>query len=171
MKERRFDELVRQHVGAVTAYARAMTSDHWTADDAVQETLLRAWKYQDSFQASGSFEGWLLRICRNCIIDLANKRHSHDTIDSVIERIAQPAEIAPHEIEELLARVPVAQREVLVLCGILGYDHNSAATLLDVPVGTIKSRLFRGRETLAALMAADAAADTAHGSIPQGKTA
>ena len=58
---RRFEHLVAVHAGAVTAYARAMTNDRWTADDAVQETFLRAWKYLDSFRGSGSFEEPVVR--------------------------------------------------------------------------------------------------------------
>ena len=79
--ERDFDELVRRHAGAVHAYARAMCRDRWTAEEAVQETFLRAWKYQDSFARRGSFEGWLIRICRNCVIDLAQRAARSDATE------------------------------------------------------------------------------------------
>ena len=57
----------------------AAVRDRSLAEEAVQETFLRAWKYQDSFARRGSFEGWLIRICRNCVIDLAQRAARTDT--------------------------------------------------------------------------------------------
>ena len=160
MREDTFDDLVRRHAGAVTAYARALCRDRWRAEEAVQETFLRAWKYLDSYDRRGSFEGWLIRICRNCIIDLAHR----DARES--EEHAEHADIAVgpdhvSEIHDLLARLPIAQREVLVLCRLLGYDYDSAATILDVPVGTVRSRLSRARDNLEALLHGEEAEHTA----------
>ena len=149
---------MREHARAVTAYARAITSDPWTADDAVQETFLRAWKYQDSFRGAGSYEGWLLRICRNVVIDLASGRHV-DRLDPLplpgnTERLADHrAPESSIEIDQAIAALPVAQREVVTLCGVLGYDYDAAAELLGVPVGTVRSRLHRARTALAVELA------------------
>jgi RNA polymerase sigma-70 factor (ECF subfamily) len=151
MREQEFDELVRRHAGAVTAYARAIARDRWQAEDAVQETFLRAWKYLDSFDRRGSFEGWLIRICRNAVIDLAARDTTLD--DPLSSQRDQP--VAPDhrsEVHDLLGRLPLPQREVLVLCGMFGYDYDSAAQILDVPVGTIRSRLSRARAGLAELL-------------------
>jgi len=146
ISDRCFEQLARDHAGAVAAYARAVAPDRWTADDAVQETFLRAWKYRDSFRAVGSFEGWLIRICRNCLVDLA------------AAKLAQPALKVPdlaessdglHELYDLVARLPVHQREVVALCAFLGFDYASTAELLDVPIGTVRSRLHRARATIA----------------------
>ncbi len=152
---RAFDALVRAHAGAVSAYARALTGDRWLAEDATQETFLRAWKYLDSYDARGSFEGWLLRICRNCVIDLANRA----PLAKPALHLPDVAEPADHRvlIYDALARLPIVQREVLVLCGLLGYDYAAAAALLDVPVGTVRSRLSRGRAGLARQLAPDEA--------------
>ncbi len=146
INERRFDELVRLHAAAVSAYARAMARDPWVAEDAVQETFLRAWKYIDSYRASGSFEGWLIRICRNCLTDLAARRTPEPTAE-LPERALGADDT--HEIHDLVARLPVHQREVVALCGFLGYDYAGAAELLGVPVGTVRSRLHRARATIA----------------------
>jgi RNA polymerase sigma-70 factor, ECF subfamily len=142
---RRFEHLVAAHAGAVTAYARAMTNDRWAADDAVQETFLRAWKYLDTFRGRGSFEGWLIRICHNCVIDLARAR-----VDAPDDRIPETTEAPDHsgEVHDLIERLPAEQREVVALCGVLGYDYAGAAEILDVPVGTIRSRLHRARAAL-----------------------
>lgn len=154
MREETFDDLVRRHAGAVTAYARALCGDQWRAEEAVQETFLRAWKYLDSYDRHGSFEGWLIRICRNCVIDLAHRdaRDSDDQTERVEIAVA-PDHVT--EIHDLLARLPLAQREVLVLCRLLGYDYDSAAIILDVPVGTVRSRLSRARDNLEELLRVD----------------
>jgi len=151
MREQDFDDLVRQHSGAVTAYARALCRDRWAAEEAVQETFLRAWKYLDSYDRRGSFEGWLIRICRNCVIDLAHRdsRRAETFVDRA-EVAIEPDHVS--EVHDLLARLPLPQREALVLCRLLGYDYESTAVILDVPVGTVRSRLSRARDSLEALL-------------------
>ena len=146
MREVDFDVLVRRHGRAVHTYARSLTRDRWQAEEAVQETFLRAWKYQDSYSSRGSFEGWLIRICRNCIIDLAQRESRHDGRVDLIEPTVDADCVG--ELHELLARMPLAHREVIVLCRVLGYDYESAAAILDIPVGTVRSRLNRAREHL-----------------------
>ena len=145
LTDRHFAALVRQHGGAVVAYARAVAPDRWTADDAVQETFLRAWRYRDSFRATGSFEGWLVRICRNCLLDLVARRVEEPTSDTpdIVE-----VEPEPIELYDLVARLPVHQREVVALCGLLGYDYSGAAELLGIPIGTVRSRMHRARAAL-----------------------
>ncbi len=144
--DRRFAHLLRAHTAPVAAYARATAPDTWTAEDAVQETLLRAWKYRDSFRATGSFEGWLIRICRHCLIDFAGRSAAQPT-DEVPERAEHPDTL--HDLYDLLGRLPIHQREVVALCGLLGYDYLGAAELLDVPIGTVRSRLHRARAAIA----------------------
>ncbi len=152
MRRSRFERLVREHVAAVTAYARALSSDTWLVEDAVQETFLRAWKYQDSFRGEGSYEGWLLRICRNAVIDQATSRSTErfDQLDNDRPTIGQHEDVV--DLDDALHALPIAQREVLTLCGVLGYDYESAAAILDVPVGTVRSRLSRARSNLAATL-------------------
>jgi RNA polymerase sigma-70 factor, ECF subfamily len=146
VNDRQFAQRLREHAGAVTAYARAVAADRWAADDAVQEAFLRAWQYRDSFRASGSFEGWLIRICRNCVIDLTAKC---DQPADEPPDIGGPCDELP-ELFDLLSRLPIHQREVVAICALLGYDYASAADLLNVPVGTVRSRLHRAREAIAA---------------------
>ena len=146
LSERHFATLVREHGGAVLAYARAVAPDRWTADDAVQETFLRAWRYRDSFRATGSFEGWLIRICRNCLLDLVSRRVEEPTPDALDTAAIDPE---PIELYDLIARLPIHQREVVALCGLLGYDYAGAAELLGVPIGTVRSRMHRARAALA----------------------
>ena len=149
VKDRQFDELIRTHAGAVSAYARALASDRWTAEDAVQETFLRAWKYLDSYRGSGSFEGWLLRICRNCLIDLA-ARGTPEPVAVLPDRSEAPDTSA--DVFDLVRRLPIEQREVVVLCGLLGYEYQDVAGLLELPIGTVRSRLHRARAALSGIL-------------------
>lgn len=143
-----FDAAVRAHSGAVAAYARAVAGDPWTADDAVQETFLRAWKYWDTFDGRGSLEGWLIRICRNCLIDLAARPSPEPhAFDSPGPDPGAPPDTS-HDVYDLLERLPLPHREVLALCGLLGYEYEQVATLLEIPVGTVRSRVHRARESL-----------------------
>lgn len=153
MRDRDFERLVRSHHRAVHTYAHSMASSPTIAEDAVQNTFLRAWQYLDSFRGRGSFEGWLIRICRRCVIDLERQqtRHHQLTQDNHLRSIASEAQAADHQPETLalIANLSQEQREVIVVCGVLGYDYDTAATILDIPVGTVRSRLHRARATLA----------------------
>jgi RNA polymerase sigma-70 factor (ECF subfamily) len=153
VSERQFEELVRTHAGAVAAYAHAVAGDRWIAEDAVQETFLRAWRYLDSYRGSGSFEGWLIRICHNCLVDLVTRRIPEPV--AVIPEAHAPADES-YDVHELLRALPVAQREVVALCGLLGYDYADAAELLGVPIGTVRSRLHRARAAMAEHLASTA---------------
>ena len=155
VKDRRFDELVRAHSPALVTFARSLCQNSWAADEAVQDTLVRAWKYLDSFDGRGSFEGWLLRICRNVIVDHANAAAKRPmAVDAItLEHACAPGALdACHEINELIQSLPLTQAEVLVIVGVLGYTYEDAAELLDVPVGTVRSRLARGRDALSRLI-------------------
>src|SRR5271154_2653632 len=90
ISDRRFAQLLRVHTPPIAAYARATAPDRWTAEDAVQETFLRAWKYLDSYRATGSFEGWLLRLWHNCLGDLTTRRGPEAV--SVFPENPQPAD-------------------------------------------------------------------------------
>jgi len=146
ISDRRFVQLAREHAGAVAGYARAVAPDRWTAEDAVQETFLRAWRYRDSFRAAGSFEGWLIRICRNCLVEFAAKPVAEPVSD--MPDVPESTE-GLRELYDLVARLPVPQREIVAVCVLLGYDYASAAQLLDVPIGTVRSRLHRARVAIA----------------------
>src|SRR5579862_8951276 len=112
LSDRRFVQLAHDHAGAVAAYARAVAPDRWTAEDAVQETFLRAWRYRDSFRASGSFEGWLIRICRRCLVEFAAKRVAEPV--SEVPDLAESSE-GVRELYDLIARLPISQREVVAV--------------------------------------------------------
>ncbi len=157
MNDRVFDELVRSHEAALTTYARSIARDHWSAEEAVQGTLVRAWKYIDTFDRRGSFEGWLLRICRNVVIDNARADARRPAVIALpeLDRFAPP--VAPDDsfgVVALLRELTIDHREVLVLVGVIGLSYDEAAATLAIPVGTVRSRLGRAREAFGRLLAA-----------------
>jgi RNA polymerase sigma-70 factor (ECF subfamily) len=160
MKDQRFEKLLTGHIPALRAYATALTDRRCDADDAVAETLGRAWRYADSFDGRGSFEGWLLRICRNSVIDARLRAKRIREAESAAGVRAVSANVTGSvELNDLIRRLPVAQREVVVLTAVLGYSYEETAELLDAPIGTIRSRLHRARAALTVLLGDDPLTD------------
>ena len=137
---------MREHLAAVSAYARSATSRRHIAEEAVQETFIRAWRYWPTFRNESSVLSWLITICRRVIIDLVQK----DTITEPlpVDVIDRNDNFEPTALQELIAQLPLPQREVVVLCALLGFDYETAAKTLNIPIGTVRSRLARARETL-----------------------
>jgi len=149
MTDERFESLVKEHHRSVFTYARSMTRSVNLAEEATQDTFVKAWKHLDSFRGDGSIEGWLIRICRNCVFDLLKRERGGDVVS------LQPVVAAPDHQSDLWSMIDslsVVDREILVVCGVLGYDYESASALLDVPIGTVRSRLSRARARLSDVM-------------------
>ncbi len=149
MADQRFENLVKEHHRSVFAYARSLTRSSSLAEEATQDTFVKAWKYLDSFRDEGSLQGWLIRICRNCVFDLVEResRGEVELLNAAIE--------APDHQSDLWAMIDdlgAVDREILVVCGVLGYDYESAASLLDVSIGTVRSRLSRSRAHLSEMI-------------------
>lgn len=145
--------------------ARRLGSDA-SAEDAVQETLLRAWKNAHRFDAArGSLRGWLYAILRNLLTDLARAgARRPNTIDSDIEAVV------PDDTEGVLGSLTISaalhelsaeHRQVIYYCYIHERPHSEVATMLGVPVGTIRSRLFYAREAMRTALCAIGADDAA----------
>lgn len=138
--------MVRECAGPLASYARSLTNDRTLAEEAVQETFIRAWRYWPTFRGESGHMSWLITICRRVMIDLARRNRSHTALpDNVVDA---RDDFAPTIIHDLIRDLPIPQREVVVLCALLGFDYESAAKLLNVPVGTVRSRLSRARESL-----------------------
>lgn len=145
-KNLEFDRVVREHFASVTAYARSATSRREIVEEAVQETFIRAWRYWPTFRHESGVLSWLITICRRVIIDLVQKDRPLDVLpDDVVDTrdIFEPT-----ALDEMIRDLPLPQREVIVLCAVLGFDYAAAAHTLGIPVGTVRSRLSRARETL-----------------------
>ena len=85
-RETQFDEIVRSHTRGLMAYARSITSNQWVAEEAVQETFIRAWRYWPTFRHESSVMSWLVTICRHAVTDIVRKQPTHDQLpENVID--------------------------------------------------------------------------------------
>lgn len=152
--------LVQPLIPALRRYARALLRDRDEADDLVQDVLERAIASWHQRQRSSSLRAWLFTILHNCAIDRLRRRARRGhvaSIDDVPEaRLTTPATqeaaAAQRDIMSLVSSLPEEQRSVLLLIGVEELSYAEAARVLDVPQGTIMSRLSRARERLRRLM-------------------
>ncbi|MGO4330480.1 RNA polymerase sigma factor [Cupriavidus sp. 2TAF22] len=138
-------------------YARALTGDAAWADDLVQDTVERALGWA-SLRAHKNTRAWLLTVLRHLYIDQLRKRHEFtvDDGDPLWERLESPDQqiegLLLRDVQRALYRLPPDQREVLLLVALEQLSYREAAAILQVPVGTVMSRLSRAREHLRALL-------------------
>lgn len=138
-------------------YARAMLGDRAAADDLVQDTLERAWSRLVQWRAGSDLRAWLFGIMHNLRVDqlrrprLATQSIDEDDFD-VPTRPTQTDELELRDIESALNHLPDEQREVLLLVALEEMGYADIATTLGIPVGTVMSRLSRGRERLRLIM-------------------
>jgi RNA polymerase sigma-70 factor (ECF subfamily) len=153
-----FNDFLKEHVGTVTLYTKATCGIHHLVDDIVQETFIRAWRYYPTLRAESSSRSWIISICRNTIIDMSKKWPPHDEIEQ--SELADSFDaFHQNDLLSLMQSISSDQREVLVLCGLLGYDYETAAEIVHVPVGTVRSRLARARDAMAVLLDESARVD------------
>ena len=155
----KFHGLVEQEIPRLRRYARALMRDAQRADDLVQDTLVRALTKGHLWQPGTDIRAWLFTIMHNQFVNTV-RRDMRETGTVDIERLS-PTLVATTdptgrrqlaELDRALARLPAEQREVILLIGMEGMAYENAAQILGVPVGTIRSRLSRGRERLRELM-------------------
>jgi len=151
------DSPITQHIPRLRRYARALTGDRSAADDLVQDTLERALSRFHLWRQGSDLRAWLFTIMHNIFVNQARARarHQHETLDDpgadgLHARDPNWAEL--RDIDDALARLPGEQRAVLLLVGLEQFTYEEAARVLDIPLGTVMSRLSRGRERLRAML-------------------
>jgi RNA polymerase sigma-70 factor (ECF subfamily) len=158
-----FGELMARHERRIYGLCLRILGSREDAEDATQEAFLAALRRAGSFRHEAAFSTWLFRIAINAATDQARRRGRARTVPLEAEAVAEAAPSAgdpggavPNalEVQAALRRVPEDFRAVLVLCDLYGFPHARAAEILEVPVGTVKSRLFRGRLALGEQLAA-----------------
>jgi RNA polymerase sigma-70 factor (ECF subfamily) len=143
------------------AYARSLTIDPCSADDLVQETLVRAWANQHRFEQNSNLMAWLCTILRNQFYTECRKRKREvEDVDgaAAAQMIAPAAQEHGAELRKvwaMLGKLPPQQREALLLVGAQGMTYEAAADLVGCQVGTVKSRVSRARAFLAASLGTD----------------
>ena len=154
-----FGELVRRHQSPVRGLLRQLTrADIELADDLAQETFIRAYKNIRSFRGEAKFSTWLYRIAYNVFRDQARKRKELVGIDEAQwQSQADPQTADPglrHDLMNALNSLPLHERSAIVLCCQNGLSHDEAARVLEIPLGTVKTNVLRGREKLKKILAA-----------------
>lgn len=135
------------------AYALSLSRHHDRADDLIQETLFKALRYREQFAAGTNLIGWLTTILRNEHYTMLRKRREVEDVDNVFSsRLSVPESqlqcIELAETMSVIQSLPKGQRSAVLLVAALGYTCQEAADRCATKVGTIKSRLNRGRATL-----------------------
>ena len=151
--------LVEREIPRLRRYARALTRAADRADDLVQDTLIRALAKGHLWQPGTDIRAWLFTIMHIQYVNTV-RRQARETATVDVEQVSSTlvATTDPtsswqlRELDRALARLPDDQREVVLLVGLEGVAYDSAAQILGVPIGTVRSRLSRGRETLRGLM-------------------
>ena len=165
-KERVFELELSPHLDAVYAFAKHLTNDAERAEDLAQETFMKAWRFLDSYTIGTNAKAWLFRICKNVFINdyRSNARQPRkvDFEDFVVyhneDDLAAPRylnlreELGDHELGDevsaAMESLPTVFREVLVL-NLDDFSYEEIAKLVDVPIGTVRSRLHRARNLMA----------------------
>jgi RNA polymerase sigma-70 factor (ECF subfamily) len=155
-----FQDLVVAQIPRLRRYAYALTGDRSQGDDLVQECLERAWGRRRLYEASRPIRPWLFTILHNLHVNQVRRRAAEPTMvshdDPASGEPAAPGEPGEVEVEDLrraLVSLAPAQREVVLLVGVEQLSYREAAAALGVPVGTVMSRLSRGRAQLRELLA------------------
>jgi RNA polymerase sigma-70 factor, ECF subfamily len=148
-----FCSLLEAEIPRLRRYARGLLRDANRADDLVQDTLVRALAKQHLWQPGSNLGAWLFTIMHNLYVNVV-RESSHDGAMVDVEEITLIATTDPtascqlRELENAIAGLPDERRKVLLLIGLEGIRYDEAAAILRVPIGTVRSRLFRARDTL-----------------------
>jgi RNA polymerase sigma-70 factor (ECF subfamily) len=149
---------IAPHIPRLRRYARALAGDQHAADDLVQDTVERAINKRHLWRPGSDLRAWLFTIMHNVFINQLRSRQAHpeealadDALPAVVSTQGQRLEI--RDLETALAMLPADQREIVLLVGLEQLSYAEVAKVLDIPIGTVMSRLFRGRERLRALLA------------------
>ena len=152
-----FGRLLEKEIPRLRRYARALTRDRSRADDLVQDTLVRAIANQRRWQRGTDLRAWLFTIMHNQNVNNVRRSVREGIAVTVGEaylmvRSDATGVLSLRDFDRVLARIPEEQRQVILLIGLEGASYEEAAAILDVPAGTVRSRLSRGRESLRNLM-------------------
>ena len=153
-----FKDQLAQVIPHLRAFGRSLSGSRDLADDLVQETLLKAWAARKRFQAGTNMRAWTFIILRNLFLSQMRRARFKGEWDEITASrlLAAPASQDRHielsDMQRALLHLPQPQREALILVGAGGFAYEEAAEICGCAVGTIKSRVARGRVALESLM-------------------
>jgi RNA polymerase sigma-70 factor (ECF subfamily) len=167
-KQEDFEEEIIPHLDAMYNFALRLTSDPSDAEDLVQDTIVKAFRFFSSYEKGTNAKAWLFRILKNSYINNYRKQSKqpnqvdYDEVSTFYETIRAERtdtsdledkmfrDLIDDDISEALEQLPEDFRTVVLLCDVEGFTYEEIANMLDVPIGTIRSRLHRGRNLLKA---------------------
>ena len=153
-QRRAFRRLVANNRERLYRMAFAWTGDPQLADDLVQQTLLKALKNRKQLRDFAAAEGWLFRILANCLTDYRRAKREFlsgdnlELIDKVTPERRFREEELVQNVRQAVQQLPINHRQVVTLVDLEEFSYASVAQILDIPVGTVMSRLCRGRRAL-----------------------
>lgn len=169
-RRKEFEQIALAHLDAMYGTAYRLTRNPRDAEDLVQEATLRAYRFWDSFQHDSNCKAWLLRIVTNTFInEYQRKKRSRQILEQATAEQAATDGVLVHadaqgnrsaerelvdrgvsdEVQRALDSLPDDFRHAVVLCDMQGLSYKEIADIMECPVGTVMSRLFRGRKLLA----------------------
>jgi RNA polymerase sigma-70 factor (ECF subfamily) len=180
-KRTEFETLVAPWLDTLYASAVRLTRNERNAEDLVQDTVMRAWRFFDKFEKGTNFRAWLFKILTNTFINSYRRTTREKSLQDESERQSVEARFFSSDVTEqaqnpedfLIDRVmsadvlraidtlPIDFRMVVILADVQEFTYKEIADILDVPVGTVMSRLFRGRKQLQKLLLARETTDGA----------
>jgi RNA polymerase sigma-70 factor, ECF subfamily len=154
-----FNSLLENEIPKLRRYALRLKRNRADADDLVQDCLLRAIRKSHLWERGTNLRAWLFTIMHNNHVnDVRRSLREGDKVE--VEEVApmltvaesQSASLQLRDIDRAIVRLPEGQRRALLLVGLEGRSYEEGAAILDVPVGTVRSRLSRAREAVRALI-------------------
>lgn len=152
--------LIVEQIPHLRRYARALVGDRVQAEDLVQDCLERAWSRMHLWKPGTNIRAWLFTILHNIHLNAARKRRNGPGAATVtLDDTPMPVRATQEDKLEMLslwkafARLPESQRAPLLLVALEEMSYEEAANVLDIPIGTLMSRIHRGRERLRTLIA------------------
>ena len=137
-------------------YARALAGDRATADDLVQDTLERAWSKLHLYRRGTDLRAWLFTVMHNVHVNRVRAARPTDQLEEDMPELAQRASqgdaLLVRDLDRAISRLPDEQRAVLLLVTLEEMSYDTVARTLEIPIGTVMSRLSRAREKLRAMM-------------------
>ncbi|MEX0823828.1 MAG: sigma-70 family RNA polymerase sigma factor [Balneolaceae bacterium] len=167
-KQKDFNEEIIPHLDALYNFGLRLTADPNDAEDLVQDTIVKAYRFFSSYEKGTNAKAWLFRILKNSYINNYRKKSKkpqevdYDEVSSFYESIRAERtetsdledkmfrELIDDDISNALDEIPEDFRTVVLLCDVEDFTYEEIANMLDVPIGTIRSRLHRGRNLLKA---------------------
>src|SRR2546430_11724232 len=143
--------LIVEHIPRLRRYARALVGDRYVADDLVQDSRERAWNKLYLWRPGSDLRGWLFTIMHNVFVNQARRRgyeieQAMEEVPAVSVRATQGEQLELQDVDRVLRSLPPEQREAVLLVAVEQLTYEGGRRALDIPLGTVRSRLSRAPE-------------------------